>query len=33
MKDKNQYNFDLVYTMGDNVYTETIVLNVAKQYC
>jgi len=25
---KNQHNFNLVYTMGDNVYTETIVLNV-----
>ena len=28
-EDKNQYNFELVYSMGDNVYTETIVLNVA----
>ena len=27
-EDKAQYNFDLVYTSGDNVYTETIVLNV-----
>ena len=27
-EDKAQYNFNLVYTMGDNVYTETNVLNV-----
>ena len=27
-EDKAQYNFNLVYTSGDNVYTETIVLNV-----
>ena len=27
-EDKAQYNFDLIYTSGDNVYTETIVLNV-----
>ena len=25
---KAQYNFNLVYTSGDNTYTETIVLNV-----
>ena len=28
-EDKAQYNFNLVYSSGDNVYTETIVLNVA----
>ena len=28
-EEKNQYNFELVYSMGDNVYTETIVLDVA----
>ena len=27
-EDKAQYEFDLVYTSGDNVYTESIVLNV-----
>ena len=27
-EDKAQYNFNLVYTSGDNVYTESIVLNV-----
>ncbi len=28
-EDKAQYNFNLVYTSGSNVYTETIVLNVS----
>jgi flagellin len=28
-EDKPQYNFNLVYTSGSNVYTESIVLNVA----
>ena len=28
-EEKPQFNFELVYTMGDNVYTETIQLNVA----
>ena len=32
-EDKAQYNFNLVYTSGDNVYTETIVLNVANRHC
>ena len=27
-EEKPQFNFNLVYTQGDNVYTETIVLNV-----